>query len=165
MTYTLASSSLYKDEDLLEDKSLNFGLDLEEDEEEALLFPASRAFDLLDQAGTALLDSKGVRTRRAAHNSLRLYLREIGSIPLLTKEGEQEISQRMQDGRKKICMGVIHSLPALEKLVEIMNEVKNGQRRIDVIMNNMPADLTDEKEMAKYINKIRRKVDKVKTKA
>ena len=163
MTYALAASSLYKDDDIIDEKTLNFNLEIEEEEEDSLLFPASRAFDLSDQPGAQILDGK--RTRRAAHNSLRLYLREIGSIPLLTKEGEQEISQRMQDGRKKICVGVVHSLPALEKLVAIVEDLKEGRRRVDVIMNSMPTETISEKELGKYVAKIQKKVNKVKEKS
>ncbi|MDX9752519.1 MAG: sigma-70 family RNA polymerase sigma factor [bacterium] len=165
MTYTLATSSLYKDDDILDDKSLNFGLEIDDEEDDALLFPASRPFDLADQPGASILDPKALRSRRAAHNSLRLYLREIGSIPLLTKEGEQEISQRMQDGRKRICTGVVRNQTALNKLIAIVEEVKNGTRRLDVIMNTMPAEATNEKEVHKFIAKIRRKVEKAKEKA
>lgn len=163
MTYALAASSLYKDDDIIDEKALNFNLEIEEEEEDAILFPASRAFDLTEQSGSQPLDGK--RTRRAAHNSLRLYLREIGSIPLLTKEGEQEISQRMQDGRKKICVGVVHSLPALEKLISIVDDLKEGRRRVDVIMNSMPTETISEKELGKYVAKILKKVSKVKEKA
>ena len=166
MTYTLASTSLYKDDDLLEEKSLQFGLDLEDEEEieDPLFLPAQpRSLTFGEAVEIGRIDDKATRTsRRAAHNSLRLYLREIGSIPLLTKESEQEISQRMQDGRRKICTGVVRSLTALEYLLtHVVEAVKNGRRRLDVIMNTAPGEVKCEKDMLRFISGLRKKVMKV----
>lgn len=160
MTYTLATPSLYKDDDLLEDNALPLTLELDEDDDESSFFPNPRPD--LEAALFERLDGKAGRaSRRSAHNSLRLYLREIGSIPLLTKENEQEISQRMQDGRRKICTGVVQSIPALNLLLNIIEAVKNGRRRLDVIMNTMPENVKNEKEVARYLSNLKRKVNKV----
>ncbi|MEW6237794.1 MAG: sigma-70 family RNA polymerase sigma factor [Candidatus Omnitrophota bacterium] len=161
MTYTLASTSLYKDDDILEDKSLNISLDLEEEEDDSSFFPPeTRHLELVNITG-GLLDDKSARmSRRSAHNSLRLYLREIGSIPLLTKESEQEISQRMQEGRKKICLGVVRSLPALLLLLDIVNGVELGRRRLDVIMNTAP-EVKSEKDVKQFLARLRKIMRKI----
>ena len=167
MTYTLATTSLYKDGDLLEDKALGLNLDVDLDDEadDAVGFFGGDAD--LTAALFERLDSKGGRTtsRRSTHNSLRLYLREIGSIPLLTKENEQEISQRMQDGRRKICSGVVRSLPALEYLLKIIDDVKLGKRRLDVIMNTQPEGVKSEKDVNRFIGNLKRKLNAVYKKA
>jgi len=163
MSYTLATPSLYEDDDILEDKSLGIGLELEEEEDSLFYPPAARHLQLAESEAGRFDDR--VSRRRAVHNSLRLYLREIGSIPLLTKENEQEISQRMQDGRKRICLGVVRSLPALANLSKVVEDVKQGLRRLDVIMNNAPDDLNTEKDVARYISNLKRKVDRVSQKS
>ncbi|MBI1386841.1 MAG: sigma-70 family RNA polymerase sigma factor [bacterium] len=156
MTFTLASTSLYKDDDLLDDESINFTLDLEEDDDEAAYLPSlSRPMEL-DADGKASRSS-----RRAAHNSLRLYLREIGSIPLLTKEDEQEISQRMQDGRKKICVGVVRSFQAIQYLIGVVEGIKKGRRRLDVVMNTVPENAKTEREVNRFLGGLKRKLDRV----
>ncbi len=162
MTYTLADTSLYKDDDLLEEKSLDYELDLD-DEDENDLFPSDdRTLGLNEIMGIDLFDEKTNRaSRRSAHNSLRLYLREIGSIPLLTKESEQEISQRMQDGRRKICIGVVRSFRALELLLFIVDGVKTGRRRLDVIMNTSPDNVKTEKDVSRYISNLKRKINRI----
>ena len=164
MTYTLASTSLYEDEDILEEKSLGLGLDLEEEEDDSLFYPpAARQLHLTDSEADRFDDR--VSRRRSVHNSLRLYLREIGSIPLLTKENEQEISQRMQDGRKRICIGVVRSIPTLDRLLDIVEGVKKGTRRLDVIMNTSPENIKNERDTARFVSGLKRKIDKVKQKA
>ena len=155
MTFSLASTSLYKDENFLDDESINFTLEID-DEEEQLFIPS------INRPVEGEMDSKALRnSRRAAHNSLRLYLREIGSIPLLTKEDEQEISQRMQDGRNKICIGVVRSVQAVEYLLSIVEGIKKGKRRLDVVMNTVPENAKTEREVNRYIGGLKRKLDKV----
>ncbi len=160
MSYTLATPNLFEDDDILEDKSLGIGLELEEEEEDSLFYPPAARHLQLTEPEAGRFDDR-VSRRRAVHNSLRLYLREIGSIPLLTKENEQEISQRMQDGRKRICLGVVRSLPSLVNLTKLVEDVKQGMRRLDVIMNNAPDDLNTEKDVARYISNLKRKVERV----
>lgn len=160
MTFTLASTSLYKEDDFLDDEGLNLNLDLDDEDEESALFPAiSRVLDeeaRIDQSRAA---------RRSAHNSLRLYLREIGSIPLLTKEDEQTISQRMQEGRKRICIGVARSIQAIDYLLDVVEAVKQGRRRLDVIMNSLPENIQAEREVSRYLSNLRRKLERVKDKS
>ncbi|MGC9329678.1 MAG: sigma-70 factor domain-containing protein, partial [Candidatus Hinthialibacter sp.] len=144
-------TSLYEDEDILEEKSLDIGLELDEEEDDSLFFPpAARQLSIVDSETERFEDR--VSRKRSVHNSLRLYLREIGSIPLLTKENEQEISQRMQDGRKRICIGVVRSIPALNNLQKIVEDIKKGARRLDVIMNSTPDNLKSEREFARFIS-------------
>jgi RNA polymerase primary sigma factor len=164
MTYTLASTSLYEDDDILEEKTLGLGLELDEEEDDSLFFPpAARQLHMSDSESDRFDDR--VSRRRSVHNSLRLYLREIGSIPLLTKENEQEISQRMQDGRKRICIGVVRNLPALDRLAEIVEDVKVGKRRLDVIMNTSPENIKTERDVARFVSGLKRKIERVKQKA
>ncbi len=162
MTYTLASTSLYKEDDFIEEKALNISLDMDDEEEISFFPPEARHLELNDVLGGGILDDKtsARSVRRSAHNSLRLYLREIGSIPLLTKESEQEISQRMQEGRKRICMGVSRSTPALELLLSIVDGVKEGRRRLDVIMNSTP-EVKSDKDVSQFIRNLRRKINRV----
>ncbi|MFB3788773.1 MAG: sigma-70 family RNA polymerase sigma factor [bacterium] len=160
MTFTLASTSLYKDVDLLDDDTLSLGLELEEDDEHSYFPSATRHLQIPGANEVDRFADKASR-RRSAHNSLRLYLREIGSIPLLTKENEQEISQRMQDGRQRICIGVAQSFQALRDLLEIVDGVKKGTRRLDVIMNTAPENVKTEKEFARFLANLRRKLDRM----
>ncbi len=166
MTYTLASTSLYKEDSLLEDKSLSFGIDMDDDEDDSSFFPAAtRHLHLTDTSSDMFNERASRASRRSIHNNLRLYLREIGSIPLLTKEDEQKISQRMQDGRKRICVGVARSVPALQFLIDIVEGVKRGTRRLDVIMNTAPENIHSEKDTFRLVRSLHSKVDRVITKS
>jgi RNA polymerase primary sigma factor len=70
------------------------------------------------------------------YEPLKMYLKEMGSIPLLTREGEIEMAKRIEKGREKL-MRIIFSVPfALERLLLLGEAVKNGETALDDIVQN-----------------------------
>lgn len=68
------------------------------------------------------------------YEPVKLYLKEMGSIPLLTKEGEIELAKKIERGREK-TMKAVFSLPfAIEKLIAIGKAMKDGTAPIDEII-------------------------------
>lgn len=67
---------------------------------------------------------------------VRMYLKEMGTIPLLTKEGEIELARRIERGREKM-MRAIFSLPfSLKKLIELGSLVKKGEAPLAEIVQD-----------------------------
>ena len=61
---------------------------------------------------------------------VRLYLKEMGSVALLSREGEIEIAKRIEEGKKDIAT-VVYGLPmTLEFVLNLRDQLKNG--KIDV---------------------------------
>ena len=70
------------------------------------------------------------------YEPLKMYLKEMGSIPLLTREGEIAMAKKIERGRGKL-MKIIFSVPfALERLLSIGEAVKNGEAALDDIVQN-----------------------------
>lgn len=68
------------------------------------------------------------------YEPVKLYLKEMGNIPLLTKEGEIELAKKIERGREK-TMRAIFSLPfAIEKTIALGKAMKNGEAPIDEII-------------------------------
>ncbi|MEW6002619.1 MAG: RNA polymerase sigma factor RpoD [Nitrospirota bacterium] len=68
---------------------------------------------------------------------LNVYLGEMGSLPLLTKEGEVRLARRIEKGKEKIY-DMIFSLPfALRKLVNLGEMVRNGEAPIAEIIQDI----------------------------
>lgn len=65
---------------------------------------------------------------------VRMYLREMGNVGLLTREGEIEIAKRIEDG-KLTMYDALYSCPAIyDTLVKLMGEVLSGERYLrDII--------------------------------
>ena len=82
---------------------------------------------------------------------VRLYLREIGSVPLLSREGEIEIAKRIEEGKKEIS-NIVFGLPiAVQKVLTLGEELKEDQIPIGDVVS-MPEDEfevveQDEKEL------------------
>ena len=61
---------------------------------------------------------------------VRLYLKEMGSVALLSREGEIEIAKRIEEGKKDIA-SVIYGMPmTIEFVLALYDQLKNGN--IDV---------------------------------
>lgn len=60
-------------------------------------------------------------------NLVGIYLKEIGRVPLLTKDGEIEIARRIEDGMEKLYH-LLFSLPFVQnKIIILGRKVKNGE--------------------------------------
>jgi hypothetical protein len=58
---------------------------------------------------------------------VRLYLREMGVVPLLTRQGEVTIAQRIERGQIKTRKAISRSPIAVERLLQIGDELESGK--------------------------------------
>ena len=58
---------------------------------------------------------------------VRMYLRRMSSVPLLTREGEVEIAKRIEEGEKEILRVVIGSPIALQEIVDIGSKLQGSK--------------------------------------
>jgi RNA polymerase primary sigma factor len=66
---------------------------------------------------------------------VRMYLREMGTVSLLSREGEIEIAKRIEDGQKEIAK-VMYSMPAaLRELISLGDKLKKGRLSVRDIVH------------------------------
>jgi RNA polymerase primary sigma factor len=93
---------------------------------------------------------------------VRMYLRKMGSVSLLTREGEVEIAKRIEEGERKILQAVLSSSAAIEELLEMGEKLRKGKVRVkDVVKDIDEEDAEfDEKwhteRVCRVIDKVRR---------
>src|SRR6185436_3804796 len=93
---------------------------------------------------------------------VRMYLRKMGSVSLLTREGEVEIAKRIEDGERKMLQAVLNSSGAVEELLEIGERLRKGKARVKDVVKDIDEDDAefDEKwhteRVCKVIDKIRK---------
>ncbi|MDQ6788668.1 MAG: sigma-70 family RNA polymerase sigma factor, partial [Acidobacteriota bacterium] len=116
---------------------------------------------LLEQAATLALDddetidedeldldlSAGAVDK--SNDPVRLYLREMGIVPLLTREGEVTIAQRIERGQIKTRKAISRSPIAVERLLEIGRLLESGKGSIrETVSFSEQAELSGEEDKA-----------------
>jgi RNA polymerase primary sigma factor len=116
--------------------------------------------DLKEELATeASLDlSSGVDTK--SQDPVRIYLREMGSVPLLTREGEVVIAKRMERGQLVVMKTITRSPIVIKELIAVGDDLRKGARSIKEIIQFDDEELTEEKlakktkQTLKYIDRI-----------
>ena len=95
-----------------------------------------------------------------ASDPVRQYLREMGSVPLLKREGEVAIAKRMERGRGLVLRTISRSPLVLKELIRIGKEIRDGTRSIREVVQFEEEELTEEK-IEKKTGHTLRTIDKI----
>ncbi len=84
------------------------------------------------------------------NDPVRLYLREMGVVPLLTREGEVAIAKRIERGQLKTQKAIGRSPIAVQQLLKIGDELEGGKANIrEIVIFAEQAELTGDEDMDK----------------
>jgi RNA polymerase primary sigma factor len=88
-------------------------------------------------------------TLEKTNDPVRLYLREMGVVPLLTREGEVAIAKRIERGQLKTQKAISRSPIAVRELLKIGEELEAGRLNIrDTVTFSEQAELTGDEDKA-----------------
>jgi RNA polymerase primary sigma factor len=91
-------------------------------------------------AALATVDSEFGRTT----DPVRMYMREMGTVELLTREGELRIARRIEDGLNQVGAALAAFPPTVERLINLFDQVEKGESRLtDVIVGFALPDIGD----------------------
>src|SRR5258708_39152698 len=65
---------------------------------------------------------------------VRIYLREMGVVPLLTREGEVDIAKRIERGQRRVLEALSRSPIVIRQVLAICEDLKRGARSIKEIV-------------------------------
>ena len=94
------------------------------------------------------------------NDPVRMYLREMGTVPLLTREGEVTIAKRIERGQLVVMKSITRSPIVIKELIAVGDDLRKGVRSIKEIVQFDDEELTEEKianktkQTLKYIDKI-----------
>jgi RNA polymerase primary sigma factor len=94
------------------------------------------------------------------NDPVRMYLRKMGSVSLLTREGEVEIAKRIEDGERKMLQAVLNSSVAVEELLEIGERLRRGKVRVKDVVKDIDEDEAEFNEQF-YVDRVCKIIDKV----
>src|SRR4051794_20066903 len=116
---------------------------------------------LLEQAAATVADDEdealdedieldlSAGTLEKTNDPVRLYLREMGVVPLLTREGEVTIAKRIERGQLKTQKAITRSPIAVEELLKVGDELANETASIrDIVTFSEQAELTGDEDKA-----------------
>jgi RNA polymerase primary sigma factor len=75
---------------------------------------------------------------------VRLYLREMGTVPLLTRQGEIEIAKRFERGHLRVLKAISRSPIAIQEVTSLGTEIESGRRSVRDFIVFEDEELTDE---------------------
>ena len=98
-----------------------------------------------------------------ANDSVRTYLREMGFVPLLTREQEVAIAKRIEQGQLLVLKTISRSPIVLQELLKTGQTLRKGTRSIKEIIHFDDAELTEEKIVysTRHTLRVIKKVEKL----
>src|SRR5437588_2158251 len=107
------------------------------------------------------------------NDPVRMYLREMGTVPLLTRDGEVEIAKRIERGQLTVLKSLSRSAVIVREIISLGDQLKRDPSIIKDILQFSDEELTDEKieekhqetlDIIEQINKTYKKVNVLRAK-
>lgn len=108
-----------------------------ESEEEA---PSEGGLDLSDDEETVDYSSRST-------DPVRMYLREMGSVPLLDRDGEVVIAKKIEMGEQDVLYALVEVPVAVEELVNVGEDLKQNRIKLKDVVKTIEEDDPSEDEM------------------
>ena len=91
--------------------------------------------DVVEEAEAALstVDSEFGRTT----DPVRMYMREMGSVELLTREGEIEIAKRIEDGLRHMIQAISACPTTIAEILALADRIEKDEMRIDEVVDGL----------------------------
>ena len=94
------------------------------------------------------------------NDPVRLYLRKMGSVSLLTREGEVEIARRIEKGEREIVRAILLSPLGTYEIIQLGVRLDAGRIKVKAIFRGLEDEETQYNEQ-EYIDKIHELIGKV----
>ncbi|MGA9071329.1 MAG: RNA polymerase sigma factor RpoD [Terracidiphilus sp.] len=99
-------------------------------------------FDLEDGEDVELDLTPG--TLEKTNDPVRMYLREMGTVPLLTREGEVEIAKRIERGQLRVMKAISRSPIVIREIAALGEDLKRGVRNVKEVVVFDDEELTED---------------------
>jgi RNA polymerase primary sigma factor len=105
-------------------------------------FPGDKDFELEEGEDVELDLTPG--TLEKTNDPVRMYLREMGTVPLLTREGEVEIAKRIERGQMRVLKAISRSPIVIREIAALGEDLKRGVRNVKEVVVFDEEELTEE---------------------
>jgi RNA polymerase primary sigma factor len=91
---------------------------------------------------------------------VRLYLRKMGLVALLTREGEVALSKRMEEGQRRVLEVVLNCSVAVEQILRLGDDLRAQKIRVKEVVKGIDDD-DPELDEQKHVERVCKVIDKV----
>jgi RNA polymerase primary sigma factor len=105
-------------------------------------FPGDKDFELEEGEDVELDLTPG--TLEKTNDPVRMYLREMGTVPLLTREGEVEIAKRIERGQMRVLKAISRSPIVIREIAALGEDLKRGVRNVKEVVIFDEEELTED---------------------
>lgn len=98
-------------------------------------------------------DKKSSEEDAKGNDPVRLYLRKMGSVSLLTREGEVEIARRIEKGEREIVKAILLSPIGTDEIIQLGTRLDQGRIKVKSIFRGLEDEETQYNEQ-EYIDKV-----------
>jgi RNA polymerase primary sigma factor len=109
---------------------------------------------------SAFADDVSAEDLMKANDPVRLYLRKMGSIPLLNKDGEVEIAKKIEEGEAEVMDVVLNSQIGIQEVLSVGERIRAGKIRVRDVVRGLDEDDPEINE-DEYRDKILSAIDRV----
>jgi RNA polymerase primary sigma factor len=117
-------------------------------------FGADKDFELEEGEDVELDLTPG--TMEKTNDPVRMYLREMGTVPLLTREGEVEIAKRIERGQMRVMMAISRSPIVIREIVALGEDLRRGVRNVKEVVIFDEEELTEDVVQARVKSTVAR---------
>ncbi len=96
-----------------------------------------------------------------APDPVRIYLKEMGSFPLLTREGEVEVAKRIESGQQEVLRIVLSCPIAVKEIINLGKALRSEKTKIGEITNEIDEEETNIKVERLQKMRVLRLIDKI----
>ena len=95
---------------------------------------------------------------KKTEDPVKIYLKEMGAIPLLTREGEVEIARRIEEGQQQMLNVLLRSNLVLKYLFSLIDKLETSEVKIREIVSGLDEDDNVIEEENKALGKLLQKL-------
>ena len=103
-----------------------------------------KKFEEVEEAGEDVELDLTPGALEKTNDPVRMYLREMGTVPLLTREGEVEIAKRIERGQNRVLKALSRSPIVIRELLELGEDLKKDVRSIKEVVTFDEEEITEE---------------------
>ena len=134
----------------------------EEEEDKEIDFAAPQKEEATsDTAATPAAATVATADYARGADPVKLYLKKMGSVSLLTREGEVEIAKRIEQGEIDILRALLSSKLGTHAIVELGERLTSGRLKVRDVIRGVEEEVSEEDEK-NYLENVLKAISKVK---